>query len=82
MTQLHRLSHAKSPVGPVVLNDREGKDRQGRAIFSEQVQYGSSSRAIKCFLTALDSDAALNVAWARRAGMISYLPRSAWVVRG
>ena len=32
-------------------------------------------------LTALDSGAALNVAWARRAGIISYLPRSARVVR-
>ena len=30
-------------------------------------------------LTALDSDAALNTAWARHAGMISYLPRSARV---
>ena len=27
-------------------------------------------------LIALDSDAALNAAWARRAGMVSYLPRS------
>ena len=32
---------------------------------------------IQSLLTALDSDAALNAAWARRAGMISCLPRSA-----
>ena len=30
-------------------------------------------------LIALDSDVALNAAWARRAVMISYLPRSARV---
>ena len=32
-------------------------------------------------LIALDSDAALNAAWARRAGMIYYIPRSARVAR-
>ena len=32
-------------------------------------------------LIALDSDVALNAAWARRAGMIYYLPRSARVGR-
>ena len=31
-------------------------------------------------LNSLDSDAALNAAWARRAGMVSHLPRSARVV--
>ena len=30
-------------------------------------------------LIALDSDAAINDAWARRAGVLSYLPRSARV---
>ena len=34
----------------------------------------------KGLLSPLDSDAALNAAWARRAGMVSYLPRSARVV--
>ena len=28
-------------------------------------------------LTPLDADAALNAAWARRAGLIFYVPRSA-----
>ena len=42
---------------------------------------GSATRAVisekvKGLVTARDSDAALNAAWARRAGMQSYLPRS------
>ena len=34
------------------------------------------------FKTTLDSDAAPNAAWARRAGGISYLPRCGWLASG
>ena len=36
---------------------------------------------VQGLLTALDSDAALNTAQARRAGVVSHLPRSARVIR-
>ena len=54
-----------------------------RAVFSVTVEH--KDRFPECsngLLTALDSDAALHAAWARRAGMIFICPRSARVAPG
>ena len=47
-----------------------------RAALSGKVKEGSESRGLKWPFNPRDSDAALNAARARRAGMISYLPSS------
>ena len=50
-----------------------------RRVLGEKVNKDPNPEQSNGHWTALDSDAALNAAWARRVGMISHLPRSAWV---
>ena len=65
----------KTPTAPTASQRRP-------ALGASRANKGPNPELSNGHLIALDSDAAQNAAWARRAEMISYLPRSARVEGG